>query len=952
MRELMAILLSDNDAATPREAELLAALQQSEARYRQIVDTASEGVWCIDPQGRFISVNHRMSAMLGYSQKELLALSIFDVAVDEEHSQLRDQLQQQLNSETKQRDWRFKHKDGSDVWATVGTAPTYDDAGHRNGAIGLITDITARKLAEERVLRLSRLYAVSSSVNDAIIRVSDPQSLYDYACRIAVEQGALKFAWIAMRDKADGPLELVAYCGGNATFVKQVMQRVNSTQAHPGPAGRALRDGITSVANEIGNDPNFYFKSDALSLSMQACAVFPMKRGDGVHGIFAIYSDHKNYFRDEELRVLNALADDISFAVESASKQSALRESERMMATLFSNLPGMTYRCRNDVNWTMDVVSPGCLSLTGYDHENLLNNRDISYEQIIHPLDREMVRAQVRAGLQQKQPFEIIYRIITANSEQKWVWERGTGVFDDRGEVRFIEGFITDVTARREAEEQVTAQAALLDKATDAIVLYGLDDTVYYWNRGAERLYGWSAREAIGQNVTQLTCRDTPQRRGILTQLSERGEWVGELTQFTKSGTEVVVDTSWTLVRDDTGKPRSVLAINTDITQRKKLEAQFMTTQRLESIGTLAGGIAHDFNNILTAITGNATLAASDLPIDHPLRTPLREIEKASLRASDLVRQILTFSRQQEAHRQVARLPDIVAEALRLLRATLPAQIEINAYYAEHVPDIAADITQIHQVVINLGTNAAFAMRDHGGKLTTRLDAITIDEHSNDAPNTLLPGRYARLTVTDTGTGIDAAIQERIFEPFFTTKPPGQGTGLGLSVVHGIVRSHDGVITVRSELNRGTTFCLYFPQTNEVTASESPKLLQPHGNGQHVLYVDDEEALVFLTTRVLERMGYRVTGRTDAKQALNEFRDDPMQFDAVVSDLSMPGLTGPELARAMLAIRPDIPIILTSGYIREEDMKIVRELKIRDLVLKPNTIDDMGATLHRVLTRV
>jgi CheY-like chemotaxis protein len=170
--------------------------------------------------------------------------------------------------------------------------------------------------------------------------------------------------------------------------------------------------------------------------------------------------------------------------------------------------------------------------------------------------------------------------------------------------------------------------------------------------------------------------------------------------------------------------------------------------------------------------------------------------------------------------------------------------------------------------------------------------------------------------------------------------------------VHGIVRSHDGVITVRSELNRGTTFCLYFPQTNEVTASESPKLLQPHGNGQHVLYVDDEEALVFLTTRVLERMGYRVTGRTDAKQALNEFRDDPMQFDAVVSDLSMPGLTGPELARAMLAIRPDIPIILTSGYIREEDMKIVRELKIRDLVLKPNTIDDMGATLHRVLTRV
>jgi CheY-like chemotaxis protein len=286
-----------------------------------------------------------------------------------------------------------------------------------------------------------------------------------------------------------------------------------------------------------------------------------------------------------------------------------------------------------------------------------------------------------------------------------------------------------------------------------------------------------------------------------------------------------------------------------------------------------------------------------------------------------------------------------------LLRATLPAQIEIDAHYDEHVPDIAADITQIHQVVINLGTNAAHAMRNQGGVLSTRLDAITIDQSSSNVPNNLPPGRYARLTVSDTGTGMDATIQERIFEPFFTTKAPGQGTGLGLSVVHGIVRGHDGAIAVTSELGRGTTFCLYFPQTNELAATESPKPPQPCGDGQRVLYVDDEEALVFLTTRVLERMGYRVTGRTDAKQALNEFRADPMQFDAIVSDLSMPGLTGPELARAVLAIRPDMPIILTSGYIREEDMKVVRELKIRDLVLKPNTIDDMGVTLHRVLTR-
>ncbi len=402
------------------------------------------------------------------------------------------------------------------------------------------------------------------------------------------------------------------------------------------------------------------------------------------------------------------------------------------------------------------------------------------------------------------------------------------------------------------------------------------------------------------------------------------------------------------------------MAINTDITQRKKLEAQFLTTQRLESIGTLAGGIAHDFNNILTAITGNAKLAATDLPQDHAVQKSLREIEKAGLRASDLVRQILTFSRRQDAQRQVVRLQDIVAEALRLLRATLPAQVEIKAHYDDNVPDIAADATQIHQVVINLGTNAAHAMPEQGGILTLRLEAAAIDTNGVDPdspqpPSDLRPGLYARLTVSDTGTGMDEVTKERIFEPFFTTKVPGQGTGLGLSVVHGVLRSHDGAITVVSELGRGTTFCLYFPQTTEQASSKpvAPVVapVRAVGSGQRILYVDDEEALVYLTTRVLERLGYRVTGRSDAKQALAEFRADPMQFDAVVSDLSMPGMTGPELARAILATRPDMPIVLTSGYIRDEDMKIVRELKIRDLVLKPNTVEDLGDTLHRALER-
>jgi PAS domain S-box-containing protein len=952
MRDKLPFLILEH--ATPREIALQEALRQSEARYRQLVETASEGIWCIDTEGRTVSANHRMSQMLGFSIDELRAMSLFDLCSEQNRPIARANLLHRLGGNSEQYDWCFKRKDGEDVWCIVCASPTYDADGQIVGSIGLVTDITARKHAEDRVRSLSRLYAMSSSVNEAIVRVTDQQSLYEHACRIAVERGELSFSWIAIRDAPDSPLNLIAYCGGNASFVKQVMGRVNSTPTHPGPAGRALRDGVPAISNDIANDPSFFFKEPALAMQMQSCAVLPMKLGDYVQGIFAVYSKQKDYFGDEEIRVLSALADDISFAVESAAKQLALQESERMMATLFSNLPGMSYRCRNDEHWTLDVVSPGCLALTGYSPESLLGNRDISYEQVTHPLDREMVRMNVQAALNEIRPFEVLYRIVCKCGATKWVLERGTGVFDDNGELRFIEGFVTDVTARREAEEQVIQQAALLDKATDAIVLFGLDDTVHYWNRGAEKLYGWTAHEAVGKAITKLTCRDTQQRRKIVAELLEHGERVGEFSQKTKDGHDVVVDSSWTLVRDDLGKPRSILTINTDITQRKKLEAQFLTTQRLESIGTLAGGIAHDFNNILTAITGNTKLAITDIEASHPIQTHLREIEKAGLRATELVRQILTFSRKQEALRKALKLEDIVAEALRLLRATLPAQIEMHTQ-VENVPDIAADATQIHQVLINLGTNAAHAMGDQGGLLSVHIDTVTLDDATIANERThgahLALGTYVRMRVSDTGTGMDEATRERIFEPFFTTKPPGHGTGLGLSVVHGIMRSHEGSISVTSEVGRGSTFCLLFPPTTEVPVVEQIVRQQNSGGGKHILYVDDEEALVFLTTRVLERLGYRVTGRTDAKQALNDFRADPMQFDAIVSDLSMPGMTGPELARAMMGIRPDIPIVLTSGYVRDEDLKIVRELKIRDLVLKPNTVEDLGDTLHRVLTK-
>jgi CheY-like chemotaxis protein len=371
----------------------------------------------------------------------------------------------------------------------------------------------------------------------------------------------------------------------------------------------------------------------------------------------------------------------------------------------------------------------------------------------------------------------------------------------------------------------------------------------------------------------------------------------------------------------------------------------------MQSLGTLAGGIAHDFNNVLVAIGGNVELAAQALPAEHPARKHLQRVERAAARAADLVRRILAFSRPQEPRRASIRLQPVVEEVLKLLRATLPATVEIRTGFDGGTPEVLADSGQVHQVLMNLGANAAHAMAERGGVLEVRLEPVALDAGAATIAPELRSGRYARLSVGDTGSGMDPATLERIFEPFYTTKAPGQGTGLGLSVVHGIMKSHDAVITVDSQVGVGTTFHLYFPAADpSVGEDAAPPAREVHGHGEHILFVDDEEAIVDVATLILSRLGYRVTGSTDAVQALQDFRARPHEFAAVVTDLAMPGLSGHDLARQIRDIRPDLPIVLTSGNVRPADAEAAQRLGVGDVLLKPNLVGDLGATLHRVLT--
>jgi PAS domain S-box-containing protein len=382
---------------------------------------------------------------------------------------------------------------------------------------------------------------------------------------------------------------------------------------------------------------------------------------------------------------------------------------------------------------------------------------------------------------------------------------------------------------------------------------------------------------------------------------------------------------------------------------RQRLEAPLRQAQKMEALGTLAGGVAHDFNNILGTIIGNVELARGDLVAEHPAQESLAEVEKASGRARDLVQQILTFGRRQPDERQVIGLREVVGESVRLLRATLPAGIELVSGFARDVPNVFGDQSRIHQVVMNLCTNAWQAIAGGVGRITVSVATVHVTDAHRVAG--LRPGRYACLTVADDGCGIDPAIVDRIFDPFFTTKAPGEGTGLGLSVVDGIVKSHDGAIVVETSPGQGATFRAYFPA---VDAEPLPRPIEtrpaPMGRGQRVLYLDDEGALVHLTARLLARFGYEVEGFTRPAEALAAFAADPQRFDMVVSDMNMPTATGLSVAADILRLRPDVPVALISGFVTDDLAARAEALGVKAVIFKPNLTRELAPLISRLLS--
>ena len=568
-------------------------------------------------------------------------------------------------------------------------------------------------------------------------------------------------------------------------------------------------------------------------------------------------------------------------------------------------------------------------------------------EDFILSTDKQVLRELIRKGKENSAKGEVTF--IAGDGAPLPVHISINSLLMDGASVTYL--IITDLTEHRQAEEKLGERAVLLDKANDAITVLDLENRLIYWNKGAQRLYGWAAEDALGKNADELLHKDgrnTPRLIEAKKSVLEMEKWSGELDQITKDGKDITVESRWSLVHSHNGKPKSILIINTDITEKRKLEAQFLRTQRMESIITLAGGIAHDLNNVLTPITLSLQLLKEKFT-DEQSQKLIDILDNSTRRGADLIKQVLLFARGVEGERKIIQVAKLISDVEMIAKETFPKSIDIRITVPEDIMAISGDATQLNQVLTNLCINARDAMPG-SGSLRISAENMSADENIALISVEAKPGPYIIISISDTGIGIPPEIRDRIFEPFFTTKEHGKGTGLGLSTVLAIVKSHGGFIDMQSEVGKGTTFKIYLPAVKSLTQEKNePKLDLPAGCGELILVVDDEAPVREITCDTLEARGYKVLAACDGANAVELYAKNRDNIRVVLMDMMMPVMDGPDSIQVLRKISPEVKIIAVSGLIEHDKLAKISDTSAHAFLTKPYTTKKLLETINDVL---
>ncbi len=626
--------------------------------------------------------------------------------------------------------------------------------------------------------------------------------------------------------------------------------------------------------------------------------------------------------------------------------EAALRAGEHRYRVLFEQAAVGVAQVDAATGRFVQVNQRYC-DLVGYTHAEMLA---LNFQSITHPEDLTEDLGHMNAlSVEKVRMFTMEKRYLRKDGTVVWVNLNVSSMWLPGQSNDFQIAVAEDITARKRAEEVLRRQAALLDAANDAIYVRSLDDTVTYWNGGAERLFGLTPAQAVGRKITDLGGSDHTAFNAANAQLLAHGTWSGELKKPGKDGAERIVFCRWTLLRDEQGQPKEVLAINTDVTEKNRLEAQFLRAQRMEGIGMLAGGIAHDLNNILTPIMMSTSLLRDAIRTTD-LRAILDSVENSAQRGADIIRQLLTFARGQPGVRAPVPVRQLLREMEKLIRETFPRELRLTVTVPLELWPVIGDPTQMHQALMNLCVNARDAMPE-GGALTLAAANITLDAAAAAQMPGTKPGPHVRLSVSDTGTGIPADQLDHIFDPFFTTKEIGQGTGLGLPTVLGVVRGHGGAVRVDSHVGQGTTIELFFPaapETNPATAHE-PEPLPPRGHRELILLVDDEPTVRSAARRALEMHGYRVVVAAEGTEALTLFAQHRAEIRAILTDMMMPGMNGTALVRALQQLGARQPILGMTGLADQATFKGFDTLGLPPLLTKPFSMQTLLTAVHQTL---